>query len=108
MRQSVMYTYCLPGMELIRLTMLCGAAQLLVSVAAGVSTEKLGQQFGPGWRVARAMPNTAVRVREGATVFCLGAGTDQQDSETIQTLFSAVGLSAQVLESQIGIDCIIT
>jgi len=78
-----------------------GQQQLLVSVAAGVSTEKLGQQFGPGWRVARAMPNTAVRVREGATVFCLGAGTDQQDSETIQTLFSAVGLSAQVLESQI-------
>ena len=48
------------------------------------------------------MPNTAVTVREGATVFCLGPGADTEDATLVNTLFSCLGLCARVQEAQIG------
>lgn len=48
------------------------------------------------------MPNTAVTVGEGATVYCLGDGAEQSDSLIVQKLFSSVGYCTRVTESQIG------
>ena len=48
------------------------------------------------------MPNTAVTVGEGATVFCLGPGADTEDAKLVNTLFSCLGLCARVQEAQIG------
>ena len=48
------------------------------------------------------MPNTAVTVREGATVFCLGPGANTEDATLVNTLFSCLGLCARVQEAQIG------
>ena len=58
--------------------------------------------FGSDWKFVRAMPNTAVMVGEGATVFCLGKGANISDSHLVKKLFSSVGYCSQVLESQIG------
>ena len=79
-----------------------GKGQLLISVAAGLDTRRLQSMFGAEWRVVRAMPNTAVTVGEGATVFCLGAGAEHSDSLLVQQLFSSVGYCARVMEAQIG------
>merc|ERR1719341_1132330 len=68
-----------------------GKGQLLISVAAGIDTKKIEGMFGSEWRFVRAMPNTAVTVGEGATVFCLGEGAGQADSAIVQKLFSSVG-----------------
>ena len=39
---------------------------------------------------------------EGATVYCLGPGADNKDSDLVSRLFSSVGLCRRVQESQIG------
>lgn len=78
-----------------------GQGQLLISVAAGLDTKKLQSLFGTDWRIVRAMPNTAVTVGEGATVYCLGDGAEQSDSLIVQKLFSSVGYCTRVTESQI-------
>ena len=39
---------------------------------------------------------------EGATVYCLGPGADDRDSDLVNSLFSSVGLCRRVEESQIG------
>ena len=97
-----------------------GKGQLLISVAAGIiqrnisvtkfkywitpgiDTQKIQSMFGTNWRMVRAMPNTAVTVGEGATVYCLGPGAEQSDGMIVQKLFSSVGYCARVQESQIG------
>ena len=58
--------------------------------------------FGTDWKIVRAMPNTAVMVGEGATVFCLGREAHNSDAHIVRKMFSSVGFCAQVLESQIG------
>lgn len=73
---------------------------LVVSVAAGVGVDKLETALGAGWRVVRAMPNTAVTVGEGATVYCMGGGVDGKDGQMVEQLFSTVGLCRRVSESQ--------
>merc|ERR1712128_182224 len=78
-----------------------GKGQLLISVAAGIDTQKIQQFFGTDWRFVRAMPNTAVIVGEGATVFCLGDGAGQADGNIAQRLFSSVGFCERVQEHQI-------
>ena len=68
----------------------------------GIDTQKIHSMFGSDWKIVRAMPNTAVTVGEGATVYCLGNGAEQSDSIFVQKLFSSIGFSARVAESQIG------
>jgi len=78
-----------------------GKGQLLISVAAGIDTQKIQLMFGSTWRMVRAMPNTAVTVGEGATVYCLGPGAEHSDGMIVQKLFSSLGYCARVQESQI-------
>jgi len=78
-----------------------GQGQLLLSIAAGTSTDSLAKSFGKNWKVVRSMPNTAVRVGEGATVYCLGQGSGALEGATVNKLFSSLGLCSQVEESQL-------
>merc|ERR1719234_1455956 len=64
-----------------------------------MSTDSLAQSFGKNWKVVRSMPNTAVRVGEGATVFCLGQDAGAEEGVTVNKLFSSLGLCRQADES---------
>ena len=75
--------------------------KLLVSVAAGLDIASLRQLFGSLWRVVRVMPNTAVTVGEGASVYCVGEGTTGKHAELTDRLFSSVGLCEPVAEKDI-------
>jgi len=74
--------------------------ELVVSVAAGVGVGRLERALGERWRVVRAMPNTAVTVGEGATVYCMGGGAERKDGDMVEQLFSTVGMCRRVSESQ--------
>ena len=76
--------------------------QILDGITVGIDTQKIQLMFGSTWRMVRAMPNTAVTVREGATVYCLGPGAEHSDGMIVQKLFSSLGFCARVQESQIG------
>lgn len=76
-----------------------GADHLLVSVAAGISTEFIGASCPEGTRVIRVMPNTPAFVGKGMTALCRGAFATDSDLSLAEELFSAIGRTAVVDES---------
>jgi pyrroline-5-carboxylate reductase len=67
------------------------AGKLLISVAAGVSTEVIRRALPPGVRLIRTMPNTPALVLEGATAIARAEGLLAGDLEVAQAIFGAVG-----------------
>jgi pyrroline-5-carboxylate reductase len=67
------------------------ATKLLISIAAGVSTDRLRQFLGKSARIIRVMPNTPALVLEAATAIAKAEGLQPGDLETAQEIFGAVG-----------------
>ncbi len=76
-----------------------GDQHLLISIAAGVTLEKLADGLHEGARVIRVMPNTPALVGASATAYALGEAASKEDGQLAQKLFSTVGLAYQVKES---------
>jgi pyrroline-5-carboxylate reductase len=72
---------------------------LLISIAAGVTLEKLEGALPTGARIIRVMPNTPALVGAGASAFALGKNATATDGELAEKLLSAVGVAFQVKES---------
>jgi len=73
------------------------ADKLLVSIAAGLSIERLTSGFGSD-RVIRVMPNTPCLVGRGAAGYALGPGATVEDGGTVWKLLGSVGVAFQVDE----------
>ncbi|HEY3364713.1 MAG TPA: pyrroline-5-carboxylate reductase [Symbiobacteriaceae bacterium] len=74
------------------------AGQILLSVAAGVSTESLAAGVARGVQVVRAMPNTSCQVGESATAICLGEGAQAEARAVAGSILGAVGRVVEVSE----------
>lgn len=64
---------------------------LLISILAGVSTDRIEALLGTENPVVRAMPNTPCIVGEGMTVVCRGRYASKTDLERARHVFEAVG-----------------
>ena len=64
---------------------------LLVSILAGVATDRLESLLGTDNPVVRAMPNTPAIVGEGMTVVCPGRTASHTDLERARHVFEAIG-----------------
>jgi pyrroline-5-carboxylate reductase len=64
---------------------------LLISILAGVSTDRLESLLGSDNPVVRAMPNTPCIVGEGMTVVCRGSHATKAHLELAERIFEAVG-----------------
>ncbi|TCD47732.1 pyrroline-5-carboxylate reductase [Chlorobium sp. N1] len=73
---------------------------LLLSVAAGISSEFIRKNALPETRVVRLMPNTPAFVGKGMTAICKGAMATGEDIRIAERLFSAIGRVAVLEESQ--------
>ena len=71
---------------------------LLISILAGVSTDRLESLLGTENPVVRAMPNTPCIVGEGMTVICRGRNATKADLERTKHIFEAVGKCISVDE----------
>lgn len=71
------------------------ADTLVVSIAAGISAQALGEWLGspgaPWTRVVRSMPNTPALIAAGATGLMAGSGVSEAERAQVQMLFKAVG-----------------
>jgi pyrroline-5-carboxylate reductase len=77
---------------------------LIVSIAAGVGTEKIGSYLGTGaWRIVRAMPNTPMLVGEGMVALCGSPGVSKSDKASVRQLFEAAAEVIEVQESQMDV-----
>lgn len=76
--------------------------KLLVSIAAGVSTEKI-EKIADNSRVIRIMPNTPALVKLGMFGVCKGSKATDEDLNLIESLLTALGKCISVEESQMDI-----
>lgn len=65
--------------------------KILVSILAGISTDKIETLLPIGSKVIRAMPNTPALVGYGTTVLTGGKGALEGDLEAASTIFRSVG-----------------
>lgn len=69
---------------------------LLVSLAAGVTTELIEKECGA--RVVKAMPNLAAEVGEMASCYCLGRRATPEDEELVRSILGSMGITFRVDE----------
>lgn len=73
----------------------------VLSLAAGVSLDRLEAATGDGVAVVRAMPNTPALVGVGAAAICGGASAGRADMDWANDLLSSVGTVVEVPEGLI-------
>jgi pyrroline-5-carboxylate reductase len=71
---------------------------LLISIAAGISTEKIEKALEPGVRVIRAMPNTPATIKQAATALSQGTHATETDVALAEAMFKEIGRVAVVDE----------
>ncbi|MFZ9588276.1 MAG: pyrroline-5-carboxylate reductase [Chitinophagaceae bacterium] len=71
--------------------------QLIVSVVTGASTSIYKERLGEKARVVRAMPNTAMKVRQSMTCITTLNAT-QKDLNMVQSLFNTMGQTILIEE----------
>ena len=72
---------------------------LIISVVSGASIKSIQQQIPDGVPVTRAMPNTAIAIRESMTCIC-GSESDRKSLETTLRIFNTVGITREIREEQ--------
>ena len=65
--------------------------KLIVSIAAGITTEKLENNLPANTRIIRVMPNTPALVGEGMSGMFGGKGVNTNDIDYVQKLLSTIG-----------------
>ncbi|HVM44367.1 MAG TPA: pyrroline-5-carboxylate reductase [Candidatus Thermoplasmatota archaeon] len=71
--------------------------QLVISIAAGVSTASIEAAL-PGASVVRSMPNLPVHVDAGATAYCFGRNARREHGAVARAIFESVGIAVEVDE----------
>ncbi len=75
-------------------------SHLLISVAAGISSEFIRKNAGENIKVIRVMPNTPAFVGEGMTALCRGKMASDEDIILASDLFRSIGRIAILDEVQ--------
>lgn len=76
--------------------------QLIISVAAGLSTESISKMLGGYKNIVRAMPNTPATIQKGATGLFATDKISENDKQTAASVMAASGLVSWVdQESQL-------
>lgn len=77
----------------------------LISMAAGLTVARLQEMAGGKYPVIRILPNTAVAVGEGVTLWCCSENVTAAQKAGYMTLLSASGLLDEIPESLIDAGC---
>ncbi len=79
------------------------ADKLFLSIAAGVTIDKIRGWLHPTARVVRAMPNTPMQIGLGASVYAGGPEVTGEDLALVERVLASAGKAWPVEESQIDI-----
>lgn len=77
----------------------------LISMAAGLTVARLQEMAGGNYPVIRILPNTAVAVGEGVTLWCCSENVSEAQKAGYKQLFSAAGLLDEIPEHLIDAGC---
>ncbi|QDT00141.1 pyrroline-5-carboxylate reductase [Adhaeretor mobilis] len=76
-------------------------SHLLISIAAGVTLQRLASHLPAKTRLIRVMPNTPCLIGRGACGFAVGASCNEVDSQTVKRILGSVGIVHEVEEQQL-------
>jgi pyrroline-5-carboxylate reductase len=76
---------------------------LVLSIAAGVTLDKLSAGLPAGQRIIRIMPNTPCLIGRGASAYSLGRQATEADGHLVAKLMSAVSATFEVPEKQLDV-----
>ena len=71
---------------------------LLISIAAGVTLQRIASHLPENTRLIRVMPNTPCLIGRGACGFALRSSCSKEDSETVKRILGSVGIVHEVEE----------
>jgi len=74
--------------------------KLIISIAAGITTDYLRNQLGEESRIIRVMPNLCAQVGQGASVLFKDKNATEKDLDLAWHLLSSVGLALQIAEEK--------
>ena len=77
------------------------ANKLVLSIAAGMTIEKIRGWLEASARVVRAMPNTPMQIGRGASAYAGDASVTSADYHLVQRILSSAGLAWRVEEDQL-------
>lgn len=75
---------------------------ILISIAAGISTDYIKEKTSYKCKVVRIMPNTPALVGEGMTAICMNRDLDDSERKIINSIFSSLGRVEEVDEELIN------
>lgn len=75
---------------------------LIVSIAAGVTLQRLTAGLPAGQRIVRVMPNTPCLVGQGASAYSAGEFATSSDRALVSQLLASVGVAYEVAEEQLN------
>ncbi len=73
-------------------------SKIVISIAAGISTNFIENSLAKGVRVVRVMPNTPALVGKGTAAVAGGSHAKANDVKVTRAIFNAVGISVEVEE----------
>ena len=76
---------------------------LVVSMAAGLTTDSIREMLGYDAKIIRIMPNVNAAIAMSTTAVCKNKFASDEDLATIKNLFSTIGLTTEVPENQFAI-----
>ena len=77
--------------------------QLIISIAAGITTAKIENIIGEDSKVIRVMPNTPALVQKGVTAITRGKSATEEDELIANKIFGSVGMILNVKEDMMDI-----
>lgn len=77
----------------------------LVSIVAGLWTERMTAMTGENVRILRVMPNTPALVSEGMFVLCSDNTLNEEEAALMSRLFTSIGIIEWLPEKLIDVAC---
>lgn len=71
---------------------------LLISIVTGFTTKKIMAALGQPARIIRVVPNTPAMVGSGASAYCCGNGTTDEDTHLAESILKSIGIAIQLEE----------
>lgn len=78
---------------------------VVLSVAAGVTLQRMAEGLGKTCKLIRSMPNTPALVGEGMTALTANASVTETEMEDVKTLFTSFGKAEVVEEAMMDAVC---
>jgi len=75
---------------------------LIVTIAAGVTLDRMSQLLGQEYKVIRTMPNTPALVGEGMAALCPNEHVSEEELKRVEAIFQSFGRTERLPESQIN------